>query len=122
MLKTPKTMVRTPCRTASFPASIHFASQLLERNITAEMHVNPKFLKRRRLDAAARWACAVGRINHLDVIGLVPRHHLVADDALEHRVHDRPLRRGFAPAPFRFSCGQFDHFAPRQIAMQVCRP
>ena len=44
----------------------------------------------------------VRRINDLDVIGFVPRHHLVARDAVENGVHDRPLRRGFTPAPFGF--------------------
>ena len=46
------------------------------------------------------------RVGHLDVVGLVTRHHLVARDAIRHRVHDRPLRRGGIEAAPGFGCGQ----------------
>ena len=47
-------------------------------------------------------ACLIRRVNHLDVIGLVPGHHLIAGNAIEYGVHDGPLRRGFAPAALGF--------------------
>ena len=39
-------------------------------------------------------AVGVGGVGDLDVVGLVAGHHLVARDALQDCVHDRPLRRG----------------------------
>jgi len=47
----------------------------------------------------------IGSVCHQHVVGLVPRHHLVARDAVEHSVHHGPLRRGDAPAPLRLLGG-----------------
>ena len=44
---------------------------------------------------------AVG-VGHLDVVRLVPGHHLVARHAVGHGVHDRPLRRRGVPAALGF--------------------
>ena len=41
-------------------------------------------------------------IDDLDMIGLMSGHHLVPGNAIEHGMHDRPLRGRFAPAPLRF--------------------
>ena len=49
----------------------------------------------------------------------MPRHHLVAAHAFEHRVHDRPLRCGFAPAPVGFFLGQTHHPPGAEVAMQL---
>src|ERR1044071_856020 len=57
-------------------------------------------------------------IDDLDVVGFVPRHHLIAADAFKNRVHDGPLRSGFAPAPLGFFLGKFDDLGDTQISMQ----
>ena len=45
-------------------------------------------------------------VGHLDVVGLVPGHELVAGDAVGHGVHDRPLRGGRLPAALGLLRGQ----------------
>src|SRR5712692_5180209 len=52
------------------------------------------------------------------MVGFVTGHHLVAGDAVEHGVHDRPLRRGFAPAAFGFLARQFHDSGDAKVAMQ----
>src|SRR5262249_25108720 len=47
------------------------------------------------------------------------RHHLVARDAREDRMHDRPLRSGFLPAPLGFRLGEFYHFGNAQITVEL---
>ena len=50
------------------------------------------------------------RVGHLDVVALVTSHHLVARDAVGHRVHDRPLRRCGFPASLCLAIGELDNF------------
>ena len=69
--------------------------------------------------ASARFAAsASGRIRHLNVIGLVPRHHLIARNAVRHRVHDGPLRRGDAPAALSFLARQVANRRAPQIGLE----
>ena len=60
---------------------------------------------------------AVG-VGDLDVVGLVPGHHLVARDAVGHGVHDRPLRRRGLPAALGLLGGQFDDAGPAEVHLQ----
>src|SRR5258706_1224238 len=60
----------------------------------------------------------VRRINNLNMIGFVARHHLIARHTLDDRMHDRPLRRGFAPASFGFFFRKSYYPADSEIAVQ----
>ena len=52
------------------------------------------------------------------MIGFVPRHHLVAGDAVHHGMHDGPLRRGNPPAPLGLFARQFHHLGAADIRLQ----
>ena len=54
----------------------------------------------------------------MDVIGFVAGHHLVARDAVQHRVYDGPLRSGFPPTALGFRFGQVDDCSHSQVAVQ----
>ena len=54
----------------------------------------------------------------MDVVGLVPGHHLVAGDAVGDSVHNGPLRGGRAPAAFGLSSGQFDDATASDVHVQ----
>src|SRR5262245_47385665 len=60
----------------------------------------------------------VGRVNDLDMIRLVPRHHLIAGDTVKHRMHDGPLPRRFAPAALGFLSGKLDDTCESNVAVQ----
>ena len=80
-------------------------------HIAAQMHFEAEFGEHSGFDAAgAMGLLLVGRVDDLDVIGFVAGHHLVAADAIEHCMHDRPLRSRFAPAPFGFLLREADDF------------
>ena len=46
-------------------------------------------------------ALGVVAIGHLNVIGFMASHHLIARDTVKNGVHNRPLRSRTAPTPFR---------------------
>src|ERR1035438_854562 len=60
----------------------------------------------------------IRRVGHLHVVGFVPRHHLVARDAVRHGMHDGPLRRSDPPAPLGLFARQFYHFGAADIRLQ----
>src|ERR1043166_636272 len=83
------------------------------------MHVQSEFGEHGGFDAAGAMCLAkTGRIDNLDVIGFVARHHLIAGNAIEHGVHDGPLGRGFSPAMLRFLVRKFDDLRDAEIAVQ----
>src|SRR2546423_4126766 len=95
-------------------------SGCLQLYIAAEMNVQSQLIKHRRLDAAgAMRLFRVRSIDDLDVIGFVASHHLVAGDPIENRVHDGPLWRRFAPAPFGFALRQLHHLGNAEIAVDL---
>ena len=84
----------------------------LDLHITAEMDFKTKFSEHCGFDAAgAVRLFLVGRIDDLDVVRFVPGHHLVTRNSFKTRVHDRPLRGGFLPAPLGLLAGQLHDFA-----------
>src|SRR4029077_5050316 len=88
-------------------------------HIPAQVDLEPEFRKHGGFDAAAAVGLfAVGRIDDLDVVGLVPSHHLVAADAVEDRVHDRPLRSSLAPPTLGFFLRQLYHLGNAKVAMK----
>jgi len=60
----------------------------------------------------------VGRIGNLNMVGFVSRHHLVTADALEHSVHDRPLRGRESQALFGFMLWKGNDFPQAGIESQ----
>src|SRR6266404_4569337 len=90
-----------------------------EIDVSAEVNLETEFGEHRGFDTArAMGLLFIRSINDLDVIRLMPRHHLVASDAVEDRVHNRPLRRGFAPPPLRFFRRELHNFRNSEVAMQ----
>src|ERR1700720_271657 len=76
----------------------------------ADAHFHSQIAERGGLHSQGSVRCgSVGRIGHLDVVGFVTGHHLIARDAVSHGVHDGPLRSGDLPS----SLGLFT----RQIAL-----
>ena len=95
----------------------------LDRDIAAQVHFEAQLGQHGGFDAAgAVGLLGVGRIDDLDVVRLVARHHLVARDAVEHGVHDGPLRGGLAPAAFGLLLRQLHDFATRRGRSAACRP
>src|SRR5262249_12875574 len=84
------------------------------------MHFQTKFGQRGRFYPTGAVSLPFVRsVNDLNMIGFMAGHHLVAGDAVEYGVHDRPLRRGFAPAALGFLQWQFDNFRDAEIAMKL---
>ena len=71
---------------------------------------------------AKRASCSllVRRVDDLDVVALVARHHLIARDALQHGVHDRPLRRGELPALVGFRLAAASRLRPGRCRTSAC--
>ena len=63
-------------------------------------------------------AFCIAGIDTLDVIRLVPGHHLIAAHAVSDGMHDGPLPGGGFPAALGFFSRQGDDFAPAQIHLQ----
>src|ERR1043166_1539124 len=83
---------------------------LLQIYVPAKVDFETEFGQQRGLDSASTMSLLlVGRVDHLNVICFVTGHHLIARNAIEHRVHDRPLRRSFAPATFRLFLRQVNY-------------
>ena len=55
------------------------------------------------------------RVGDLDVVGGVPRHHLVARDPVGDRVHDGPFGRRLLPAAFGFPARQAHDLGATEI-------
>jgi len=56
---------------------------LAQLNVPAQVHLQAQFRQHGRLDPAGPVRLgAVGDVNNLDMIGLVPGHHLIAGDAV----------------------------------------
>src|SRR4051812_20390138 len=60
-------------------------------------------------------ASGIGSISHLNVIGLVTSHHLVARDPGRDGVHDWPLRRCNTPAALGLLAGQLNRPRASQV-------
>ena len=54
-------------------------------------------------------------VDHLNVVGLVAAHHLVARYAIGDGVHDRPLGRGFLPAAFGFFARELNRLGATEV-------
>ena len=71
------------------------------------------------LTVAARSAVsASGRVGDLHVVGLVLGHQLITADAVQHGVHDRPLRRRGVEAPLGLLGGQVGDVAATEVDVQ----
>ena len=68
---------------------------------------------------ARRAARLIGRVGHLDVVRLVPAHHLIASDSLQDGVHDRPLGSGQPPALFGFFRGELHDLCETGVKVQA---
>ena len=65
----------------------------LALDVATNIHIEPQFIHSRGFGVqTVSRAFLVRRIDNLNVIRLMPAHHLVARDALKHCVHDGPLR------------------------------
>ena len=60
---------------------------------------------------------AVG-IGHLNMVGPMAGHHLIAADTVQHRVHDRPFAVGQMPAALGFLIRQGDHAGAADVHAQ----
>src|SRR5579862_5948541 len=88
--------------------------------IAADTHFHPQVAERRGLHCHGLvGGCGAGRISHLDMVGFVTGHHLIARDAVSHGVHDGPLRSGDPPSAFRFFARQIAHAGASEIGFQT---
>src|SRR4030095_10899474 len=55
------------------------------------------------------------RVDNLDMIRRMARHHLVARNSLQHRVHDRPLGGRLAPSAIGFLLGKTDRLRNAEV-------
>src|SRR5688500_415450 len=85
----------------------------------ADRHLHPQRIRERRLrqQHPIRLRRRI-RVRHLDVVRLVPRHHLIARDPIHHRVHDRTLQRRRLPPPPRLLRRQLRHPRPSEVHLQ----
>ena len=83
------------------------------------MHLDAKRIEERRLDGegAVGGAC-IGRVRDLNMVRLVARHQLVAADAVQHCVHDRPLRRRQLQPTLGLGGGQIGDVAATEVEVQ----
>src|SRR5271157_3514937 len=81
--------------------------------------LNAQLGKGRRLDGECQIACvAVRRVCNLNMIRFVPRHHLIARYAVQHRVHHRPLPVGQSPSTLTLLCRELDGSCPSYIGLK----
>jgi len=93
---------------------------LRQFNRTAEMNFQPKLGEHGGFDATGTVGLfLVGRVNNLDVVGLMSRHHLVARNALQDSVHDRPLGRGLTPPTLGLLGWELHHLGYAQITVKL---
>src|SRR5215471_13013332 len=84
------------------------------------MNFEPKFREHRGFDTASSMRLRPARsVNDVDVIRFVASHHLVSRNAIEHSVHDRPLRGGLLPAARGLFLGKFHRLADAKVAMKA---
>src|SRR5690242_18741688 len=85
----------------------------------ADADVQSEFAKHGRLRRErAIGLFRTGRVCHLNVIGLVTRHHLIAADAIGDRVHDGPLRCRDLPAALGLLARQLANGGAAQIGLE----
>src|SRR5258708_12599699 len=87
------------------------------------MHLEAEFSEHRGFDSAGPMGLlSIGRVNHLDMVGFVARHHLIASNAIEHRMHNRPLWRCFTPTSLGFFLWQLHPFRNPPLPMELPTP
>mmetsp|Transcript_29872 Transcript_29872/g.75171 ORF Transcript_29872/g.75171 Transcript_29872/m.75171 type:complete len:248 (+) Transcript_29872:822-1565(+) len=102
------------CCVGSKYCRIAFAS-----NLATQEHPNAHRIEHRGFDTKGFVGIlGGGRVHHLNVVGLVTGHHLVAADSMQNSAHDRPLRCGVQKTTFGLFSWQIDHRSTAQIYVQ----
>jgi len=77
------------------------------------VHLDAESIKERCLGCPGPVGCLrVRGVGDLHVIGFVLGHQLVAADAVQHRVHDRPLGSSQREPALRFRFGKLRDVSP----------